>query len=599
MKKHFSIITILIFFTSCTILLAQSVSLLQNVDNRTALLLDGQWQTIVDPLENGYYNYRYQPLENGYFKNQKMTSPSDLIEYDFDTDTSLDVPGDWNTQAERLYYYEGTVWYKKSFNWQPSMDKRYFLHFGAAHYQAKVYVNGNYVGAHEGGYTPFQFDVTEQLIAGKNFVVVKVDNKRFREAVPTVNTDWWNYGGLTRSVRLVTVPRQYIQDYFIQLDPENPNTITGWIQLTPSTSEQEVEIQIPELNKKIKLQTNLQGKASFSFPASPELWTPEQPKRYAIIIASATDQIRDRIGFRTVETHGHQIFLNGKPLFLKGISIHEEAPYRTGRATNTKDSQTLLKWAKELGCNYIRLAHYPHNQSMVEEAEKMGLLIWSEIPVYWTVLFDNPDTYRNAENQLEEMISRDKNRAAVILWSVANETPVSEARTSFLRKLVAKARSLDRTRLITAALETHNSEKGFRMIDDPLGADVDVIGINYYCGWYTGTPKSCGNISWKTNYNKPVVMSEFGGGALQGYHGPPEQRWTEEYQDVVYKNNIKMLKKIPFLAGTSPWILMDFRSARRHLKTIQMDFNRKGLISEKGIKKQAFYTLQRFYTDLE
>ena len=599
MKKHFSIITILIFFTSCTILLAQSVSLLQNVDNRTALLLDGQWQTIVDPLENGYYNYRYQPSKNGYFKNQKMASPSDLIEYDFDTDTSLDVPGDWNTQAERLYYYEGTVWYKKSFDWQPSMDKRYFLHFGAAHYQAKVYVNGNYVGAHEGGYTPFQFDVTEQLIAGKNFVVVKVDNKRFREAVPTVNTDWWNYGGLTRSVRLVTVPRQYIQDYFIQLDPENPNTITGWIQLTPSTSEQEVEIQIPELNKKIKLQTNLQGKASFSFPASPELWTPEQPKRYAIIIASATDQIRDRIGFRTVETHGHQIFLNGKPLFLKGISIHEEAPYRTGRATNTKDSQTLLKWAKELGCNYIRLAHYPHNQSMVEEAEKMGLLIWSEIPVYWTVLFDNPDTYRNAENQLEEMISRDKNRAAVILWSVANETPVSEARTRFLRKLVAKARSLDRTRLITAALETHNSEKGFRMIDDPLGADVDVIGINYYCGWYTGTPKSCGNISWKTNYNKPVVMSEFGGGALQGYHGPPEQRWTEEYQDVVYKNNIKMLKKIPFLAGTSPWILMDFRSARRHLKTIQMDFNRKGIISEKGIKKQAFYTLQRFYTDLE
>ena len=168
-----------------------------------------------------------------------------------------------------------------------------------------------------------------------------------------------------------------------------------------------------------------------------------------------------------------------------------------------------------------------------------------------------------------------------------------------MKKLASKARETDNTRLITAALDTQTRREGVNHIEDPFGEFVDVIGINSYCGWYGGTPISCSKIKWESEYNKPVIMSEFGAGALQGNHGNEIDRWTEEYQDVVYKNNIKMLKKIPFLAGTSPWILMDFRSARRHLKTIQMDFNRKGLISEKGIKKQAFYTLQRFYTDLE
>jgi beta-glucuronidase len=329
------------------------------------------------------------------------------------------------------------------------------------------------------------------------------------------------------------------------------------------------------------------------------LWEPANPKLYQVLLRSGKDRIEDQIGFRTIETRGTEILLNGKSIFLKGISIHEEAPFKTGRVTSVEECRTLLKWARELGCNFIRLAHYPHSDSMIREAERMGFVVWSEIPVYWTILYDNPETYENAENQLEEMIVRDRNRAAVILWSIANETPVSEARNSFLGSLARKARELDDSRLITAALDTQSESGGKKMIDDPLGNVVDVIGVNNYCGWYSGAPGSCSVIKWGSEYDKPMIMSEMGAGALQGYHGTAIDRWTEEYQDEVYKKNIEMMRGIEFLRGASPWILMDFRSPRRHLKKIQKDFNRKGLLSEQGVRKKAFFTLQEYYRSLE
>ncbi len=349
-----------------------------------------------------------------------------------------------------------------------------------------------------------------------------------------------------------------------------------------------------KLKKKVDLKVK-DGKAQFSFTSKPKLWSPNNPKLYSIIWRIGRNELKDNIGFRKIETSGSKILLNDEEIFLKGISIHEEAPFKTGRVTSIEECRILLQWAKDLGCNFIRLAHYPHSETMVKEAEKMGLLVWSEIPVYWTVLFDNSDTYLNAKSQLEDMISRDKNRAAVILWSVANETPEGEERLTFLSNLVSHARTLDNTRLITAALDTQSEDGGFKTIADPLGEIVDVIGINSYCGWYGGEPSSCADLKWKNNYNKPMIMSEVGGGALQGLHGTDDERWTEEYQAAVYKNNIEMMRHIDFLSGTSPWILMDFRSAKRHLLQIQKDFNRKGLISEQGIKKQAFFILQDYY----
>ena len=599
--KLFKNTLIIVLISLSTILTAQEAAfsnLLQNIDSREKTSLNGMWDMIVDPLENGYYNHRLLPKDDGYFSNAKMESPSQLIEYNFDTSLQLMVPGDWNTQMDKLYYYEGTVWYKRDFNYTADSDELAFLYFEAVNYEAVVYLNGERIGSHVGGYTPFQFEVTDKLKEGTNFVVVKVDNKRKAENVPTVNQDWWNYGGITRSVYIVKTPKSYIDDYFIQLPKETTNKIEGWVTVKNGKDGDAVIVSIPEL-KKTTTATVTNGIATFSFKAKPTLWEPTNPKTYKVILKTSTDEVTDNIGFRTITTDGSKILLNGKDIFLKGISIHEEAPFKTGRVVSVEECKILLEWAKQLGCNFIRLAHYPHSEAMVREAEKMGFMIWSEIPVYWTIQFDNKDTYANAKNQLTEMISRDKNRAAVILWSMANETPESEARLSFIGDLAKQARLLDDTRLITAALDTQGYGDDGNLIEDPLGEVVDVIGINNYCGWYVGTTESCATLKWASAYNKPMIMSEVGGGALFGLHGNKNEIWTEEYQAEVYRVNIEMMKNIDFLAGSSPWILMDFRSARRPLRKIQDDFNRKGLISEQGMKKQAFYILRDYYNSIE
>jgi beta-glucuronidase len=575
---------------------AFSQFLIQNVEGRKTVSLNGPWQSIVDPYENGYYNYRYEPKSDGYFKNQKPTSKSDLIEYDFDKSELLLVPGDWNSQRENLFFYEGTIWYKRSFDYTLPPYKRLFLNFGSANYEALVYLNGEKLGEHRGGFTPFCFEITNRIHPADNFIVVKVDNRRHREGVPTVNTDWWNYGGLTRDVQLVEVPATFIRDYFIQLAPDSPNIVAGWIELDGTLSKQQVSISIPETGITHRIVTDEHGRATFRFPAKLTLWSPENPKLYEVCVISETDSVVDWIGFRKITTRGTEILLNDRPVFLRGISIHEEAPVRGGRATGQEDARTLLGWAKELGCNFVRLAHYPHNVHMLREAEKMGLLIWAEIPVYWTILWKNPGTYALAEQQLAEMITRDKNRAPVIIWSVANETPRSPERLDFLKRLIAKARSLDPTRLISAATELTSQDSDIT-INDPLSSELDVIGANEYFGWYNGTLEEILKKKWHTLYDKPLIISEFGGDALQGYHDALDIRWTEDYQSALYRNQLKMLQSIPFLCGMSPWILTDFRSPRRPLPGIQDFWNRKGLISSRGIRKDAFFILQSFYKE--
>ncbi len=596
-KRNLTHAFIFVLFFGTISAAQQTTPLITNVAHRHTTSLNGRWQIIIDPYETGYYDYRYQPRGDGYFKNTKPASPSDLIEYDFDTSQQLIVPGDWNSQDDKLLFYEGTIWYKKSFNYQKKDRTRQFVYFGGANYQSDVYLNGEKLGRHEGGFTPFNFEITSLVREKDNFLVVKVDNKRRRDAVPTLNTDWWNYGGITREVTIVEVPDVFIQDYFLQLKKGSTNEISGWVKLSAANANQPINIEIPEAQIKQSGTTDASGNAAVSFKANLSLWTPEKPKLYDVKVSTGADSVNDRIGFRSIETRGSDILLNGKPVFLRGICIHEESP-RGGRAFGDDDARTLLTWAKELGANFVRLAHYPHNESMTRMADEMGLMVWSEIPVYWTILWDNAETFANARNQLGESITRDKNRASVILWSVANETPVSDSRNKFLKGLIDHARSLDPTRLMTAANERHYENPTTQVVDDPLGEYLDVLGCNEYVGWYDGVPGKADGLTWKVTLNKPLVISEFGADALFGHHGDKNARWTEEYQKDLYEHQIAMLRKIPSLRGIAPWILTDFRSPRRPLPGIQDFYNRKGLVSSRGDKKQAFYVLQNYYREL-
>ncbi len=592
MKQLFVLVALIL--SAATTCVAEEVPLLQNVLSRSTVSLNGSWHYIVDVQEEGYYDYRMKPTPWGFFQNAKPQKPEDLIEYDFDKAPVMQVPGDWNTQDERLFFYEGTVWFKRAFQWHRNGNRRTLLYFGAVNYDTYVYVNGKLAGHHVGGFTPFNFDVTDMLREGDNFVVLKVDNKRHAEAVPTQIFDWWNYGGITRDVLLVDVESVYIEDYNLQLASLEGRLLSFSVQLNKPLSGQQITLSIPELKIKKTLTTDAEGKAALSMKAKPILWSPATPKLYQVDIQLGSESIRDEIGFRIIETRGKQILLNGNPIFLKGISIHEEKPNGGGRANSTADAHTLLSWAKELGCNYVRLAHYPHNEYAVREAERMGMLVWSEIPVYWTIAWNNADTYRNAERQLTDMIRRDHNRCNVIIWSIANETPHSDARDQFLSRLSQKARSLDATRLISMAMEVTAANHHKNRLQDNMNQYVDVISFNQYIGWYRDV-NDAPKMEWEIPYNKPVIISEFGGGAKYGLHGAKNQRWTEEFQENLYRENCAMLDKIDGLAGTTPWILKDFRSPRRVLNGIQDYYNRKGLFSDDGHKKKAFYVLKEWY----
>ena len=593
----FKIFYVLIIYQLIEKIFSQKIPQISNIFGRKKISLNGKWNYIVDVQEEGYYGYRMELRGRGFFMNEKPKNPDDLVEYDFDKAPQMDIPSDWNTKDEKLFFYEGTIWFKKSFNYTINPQKKVILYFGAVNYESIIYINGKLIGKHVGGFTPFNFDITKQIKNGENFVILKVDNKRRIENIPTLIFDWWNYGGITRDVFIVETNNIFIQNYNFILDKQNKNQININIKLNTNISNVPIEIIIPEINLRNTYHTNNKGIISEKINVNNLiLWTPENPKLYKVKLKLIDEEIIDKIGFRTIEVLDKKILLNGNPIFLRGISIHDEKPNGGGRINNLNDTKQILSWVKELGCNFIRLAHYPHNEYMIREAEKEGILVWSELPLYWTIAWDNPDTYNNAKNQLTDMILRDINRANIIIWSISNETPCGKSRDLFLSNLITYARTLDNSRLITMALEVTSAEDNYmNILKDNMAKNVDIVSINEYIGWYRDV-NNIDKMKWVIPYNKPVIISEFGAGAKYGYHGEKNYRWTEEFQESVYINNLQMIEKIEGLAGISPWILKDFRSPRRVLNGIQDYYNRKGLVSDEGNKKKAFYILKNFYT---
>lgn len=611
MKKI--ILVALIVFGSFFTAIAQE-NLIVNTEGRNTISLNGTWNYIIDPYETGYYDYRFKERKENdggaYWNKFEIKNKNDWFEHGFKEPYNIKVPGDWNSQDRQFLYYEGTVWYQREFD-KPDIvsHKEVYLYFGAINYDAQVYLNGKKLGTHKGGFTPFNFKIPEEILKQKgNNLVVKVDNKRHSDEIPTVNTDWWNYGGITRDVKLVIVPENFISQYSIQLDQKQDINVaqkkkkfilSGWVKLNRKVTDNKVTVEIPEL--KVKEHFTINGDSLyFNFEAKKiSLWDTNNPKLYNVKLGLNEESITDKIGFRKIEVSGKKIILNGKQLFLRGICIHEEIPQDVRRATNEKDSKQLLGWAKELNVNMVRLAHYPHNESMVRLADSLGILVWSEIPVYWTIDFKNPEVLKKAKKQLDEMIIRDRNRASIIVWSVGNETPVSVVRTDFMSALVKRAKQWDNTRMISAALEVHYN-KGVNRIDDPLGEYTDIVSVNEYLGWYAGLPSDCQTAKWETVYDKPLFISETGAEAKGGFHADKLTRFTEEYQEWYYEEQIKMLKRMPDnYSGISPWILVDFRSPKRNNPDYQEGWNTKGLIDNKGNKKKAFYVLQKYYKEIE
>lgn len=583
-------------------------ALLTGADMRPSQSLDGAWHWSVDPFRDGKAGFHGGPpndstrrWQDSVQAEQAAKNPRALYEFDMQRSPVVHLPGSWIGHAAEMRYYQGLVWYQRTFEARkPAPGTRAFLRFGAADYTADVYLNGQKVGSHKGGFTPFAFDVTELLRDGSNQITVGVDSARTDDDVPPPVTDWETYGGITRSVSLITVPETFVDDAWVRIGRDG--RIHADVRLYGRQAQnRDFTVRIPALGITLSGKTDWSSSwtGSIAAPRALKRWSPESPTLYDVETASGSDVLHDRIGFRTVETKGTQILLNGKPVFLRGISMHEEELGKDPvRAITPAAARALLTEIKQgLNGNFVRLAHYPHSEVMTRMADELGLIVWSEVPVYWRVNWSNPATLADARTQLRENILRDRNRASIALWSVANETPVSDARNTFLRALIEDVRGIDDSRLVTAALLSKREGK-VMSIDDPLVADLDVMAINTYNGWYSQDPLAeLPSFEWRSPATKPLIFSEFGADAQAGNHdaAADPHKFSEEFQAEYYRQTLAMAAKVPFLAGLSPWLLKDFRSPRRQHPVFQQGWNRKGLISETGTRKQAFYVLAEEY----
>lgn len=544
--------------------------------------LNGLWHYCVDWYNTCLRNDWYKEIQTDELGN---TLP---LDYSFDEWPVIQLPVCWNLFREDLKYYDSSMVFTRKFYYK-SHQGNTFLRIGAANYVCHVFLNRTYIGTHEGGSTPFFVNAAPALMEGENRILLVVDASRRPDGVPMDNTDWFPYGGLYRDISLVRLPEVYIKDFRICLNPDGAyqnvlaeislsEQVSGTARLTISELGVEKEIPIRE------------GYGQLLFRADPELWSPENPKLYEVKASFQEDAVRDRVGFRMIEVRGKDIFLNGKALFLRGVSCHEESVFN-GKALTDEERLENIRIAKELGCNFMRLAHYPHNERMAELADEAGLLLWEEIPVYWSIQFEKPEVYANAENQLTELIKRDWNRASVIIWSVGNENLDTEERLTFMSRLANCAHKIDSTRMVSAACLVSAENK----IADRLADYLDIIGINEYLGWYEPDFAKLPALFQNSAPTKPVIITEFGADALYGHHGTVDEKGTEECQAHIYRCQVETIPKIDYIKGMTPWILYDFRCPRR-TALVQDYYNRKGLLTpDKAHRKMAFYVLQEFY----
>lgn len=508
--------------------------LYQHPEGRRHLDLSGPWQVLVDPLSAGD-----RPSFTGLggvevYKAQPAPTGLAFAEFVFNAGKTLQVPADWGRQDPRLDLYEGPVWYLKRLDLQPDDGLARILHVGAANYRTDVYVNGIAVARHEGGFTPFSVDLTRYLKAGTNALVLKVDNRLDALTVPTRFSDWHNHGGITGPVRLLELPERRLVSWAIRLADLATREIVLDVEATSQAAGQLVTVSLADVGEQAQARIGPDGRARLVWRTRAALWSPASPALHRLQLSIAGgENVTDTIGLRTITARNGDLFLNGERLILRGISSHAVSTRHAGRAVGTADARQLLGEVKALGGNFVRLAHYPHDEAVVREADRMGVLVWSELPVYWAVAFESPDALTNVRRQARAMVERDRNRASIILWSVANETPNTPARLAFLKEVAADVRGLDQSRLLTAALLVDTAKSApllartlagrllqdralpegersrlaawfekatgapatpdrinaaaappvFR-IEDPLADVLDVAALNEYFGWY-------------------------------------------------------------------------------------------------------------------
>lgn len=509
------------------------------------------------------------------------------------------VPSTWKKEFEELKWYDGHANYVKEFTLDAvPEDQEAFLCFDGVTYRAEMYVNGEELAPHEWGYSPFQRKVTGLLKPGVNRLFVLVDNLMREDRVPGIRCDWNNDGGITGGVKLIFVPKLYVENFRTETRLEGDEVVIGVTVSAAGGGEGglPVTFSISELRKEVDLVVPNVGTAcaELRIPrAEIDLWCPENPKLYVTRLQTPHEVLEDEIGYREINTRGAEILLNGEPIRLYGVAVHSEFP-ETGRTATEEGIALMLEKARELGCNFLRCAHYPYADIFARAMDRAGMLWWEEVPVYWLPKVHEEPQRSQALGMLEEMIRRDWNRASLIFWSVSNECAGDGSEAGSNRDLsggnypywvdaCALVRKLDPSRLISSADAGHRKtttngwspDAGDAFDTQIKGQDwhpghpdafydlLDVLGANLYVQNPGDNPTATDKfVEMLRKFNKPLMITEFGSmsatdEALDGHAesdlGHPSRHAT------ILREAYEAMGKHPEIVGYIPWALMDVR----------------------------------------
>jgi beta-glucuronidase len=540
------------------------------------------------------------------------------------------VPNAWNAQDQSDASMTGTVgWYRKDFR-LPSTRKglEWVIRFESVNYRSKAWLNGHPLGSHRGAYLPFELRLPAPALkrTGVNRLVIRIDDRRFPTDFPpsglsttgTPTGGWWNYGGILREVYLRKVDT--IDFSTVQIRPELPcSTCAATVAYRVTVrnaagSAQSVRLSGRFGNRHVALGSATIGAGRFATFTKrlaighPRLWSPESPHLYDATIDVAAGGRRvahwyTASGVRSIKVSGDgRLLLNGRRLSFRGVGVHEDSP-DNGMAIDSTQRKAIVSKAVELGATVLR-SHYPLHPELQELADRKGLMLWSEIPVYSvrTKYLKQPLVRRLATSELEENILVNQNHPSIIVWSIGNElsSRPGPVQGSYIRDAVRTAHTLDPGRPVGIAVAGYPSVGCQRWY-----APLDVVGINEYFGWYPGPDGQIADRTLLSPYldsvracypTKAIVVSETGAEANR--HGPVEEKGTYEFQQDFVNFHFGVYASKPWLSGAIWWTLQEFRVRPRwdgNDPHPAPPLHQKATIAFDGTKKPAYADLQRVY----
>lgn len=545
--------------------------------SRRRQYLNDRWQFTTDPDDKG--------REEAYWESFPAT------------DERMTVPCGWNARPDYVDY-EGPAWYRTTF--ELPERSHICLTFLAVAHEASVYLDGEHLTDHYGGHTQFEL-VLEDLAAGEHELVVRVNNERDEISLPRPGADWLSYGGITREVFVEELPDVFVDDVDLSYELDGDRaTVDAEITLEnlsdAATREVTLAIDDTEATDMVELSA---GETTVDLSlelASVERWSRESPLLYTATVTVGDDEYRDRVGFRTVSVNGTDILLNGSPVELAGVNRHEDHP-EWGHAQPLRVMAHDIDLIQRAGFDTVRASHYPNHPRFLDLCDEEGILVIEEIP-YWqfdSERFARDPVLERGLGMLEEMVTDHRHHPSVFAWSVHNECETQE---EGLRKpterLVERTRELDDSRLVTYA-----SNRDFEGYTDACFDLVDFIGINGYWDWYFDGktwPEFLKEI--RDQYSeKPMIVSEFGAGAIPGERTVDAQKWSEPFQREYLQDAVETFQEMEFISGFTVWQYCDIRVPRRKAMHRPRTRNNKGIVDEYRRPKEAYWTIQNILSE--